>query len=674
MSSVSRSSLSSKNDRARGRSPAVRGNQPEIVVDEGNGGGPPRFPVEDTRLEKLGFGGIQVSAIGVHHSHAVVSLRLALGIARRSERMESSGVCVERLAGRRHLRQDRSSLEVQLGEELGVSPNPRFIESREGVFRPACQGEGACQRHGGHRCQRPIACRQRRCDRILQIADGLRQGGRQACGQAQRAQRGRQCSIVARRSDPLGQAPPLGQDAQRIVVCPVEELLCGLLMVGGLAHGALWSLQTQGRSNGSAVFLRRQPGDKGWRAVLDSPRGARSHSGFPIKPLTVGTRVHGVFGRRLRTDAGDHEAPLDDLGDHGAHCAVTPTTTTTTAAAPTTSPPVMIPPMAGTPGEECFYLNRLVAAPHGVLTAADAPSFGLALLGPAEIEAQLDLYLHPSEVPVAFEGSLNAVGATIDGFVDLFEITDGSDPLARAQQLRTDHGIEAAPVHVAASAGHWPFKPGEDAVALPDVTLMAEDTDITGVIAVVDTGLVQTGLPWLDPHVTIDDPIDIDPYIDSHAVGGHGTFIASLVRLIAPPTRVSMARARAVDPAKVTAHPEHPVPTDAIFSSELHVTEALARLLARHSEDPTPVHALNLSLGTYGCLLPDVSGQPIIPIPTMAGALQQWVVTHPNAAITAASGNEPFSTPFWPAALNQAFFGLRGSGRVGLRRGSRSCR
>ena len=320
----------------------------------------------------------------------------------------------------------------------------------------------------------------------------------------------------------------------------------------------------------------------------------------------------------------------------------------------------MIPPMAGTPGEECFYLNRLVAAPHGVLTAADAPSFGLALLGPAEIEAQLDLYLHPSEVPVAFEGSLNAVGATIDGFVDLFEITDGSDQLARAQQLRTDHGIEAAPVHVAASAGHWPFKPGEDAVALPDVTLMAEDTDITGVIAVVDTGLVQTGLPWLDPHVTIDDPIDIDPYIDSHAVGGHGTFIASLVRLIAPPTRVSMARARAVDPAKVTAHPEHPVPTDAIFSSELHVTEALARLLARHSEDPTPVHALNLSLGTYGCLLPDVSGQPIIPIPTMAGALQQWVVTHPNAAITAASGNEPFSTPFWPAALNQAFSGSAG--------------
>ena len=26
----------------------VRGNQPEIVVDEGNGGGPPRFPVAAT--------------------------------------------------------------------------------------------------------------------------------------------------------------------------------------------------------------------------------------------------------------------------------------------------------------------------------------------------------------------------------------------------------------------------------------------------------------------------------------------------------------------------------------------------------------------------------------------------------------------------------------------------
>ena len=148
-------------------------------------------------------------------------------------------------------------------------------------------------------------------------------------------------------------------------------------------------------------------------------------------------------------------------------------------------------------------------------------------------------------------------------------------------------------------------------------------------VAVIDSGV--TAKPrtdgWLAEPAT---PTDIDP-LDAFPVGapdgfldfgaGHGTFVAGIVRQVAPAARVQVYRA---------------VDSDGI-GSEVDVAKAMLRA----AEDGARI--LNLSLGSE-----TEEDQPPLAI---RAALDLLAELHPDVLVVAAAGNSDSTAPSWPAAF-----------------------
>jgi hypothetical protein len=139
-------------------------------------------------------------------------------------------------------------------------------------------------------------------------------------------------------------------------------------------------------------------------------------------------------------------------------------------------------------------------------------------------------------------------------------------------------------------------------------------------IAVLDTGMFEH--EWLKGVQRAPDSDDVwdveaDGYGDAEA--GHGTFIAGLIRQVAP--------AAAVYAVKVLD--SHGVGDD------LGVADAIAKL-------PPDIDIVNLSLGGYT----DRDAAPL----ALATALQ---ALGERRAVVAAAGNQGVSRPFWPAAFDK---------------------
>jgi len=203
-------------------------------------------------------------------------------------------------------------------------------------------------------------------------------------------------------------------------------------------------------------------------------------------------------------------------------------------------------------------------------------------------------------------------------------------------------GIEASPVHGVGYMGHSGYK-GDDFRELDKEHPEVSPTEEGSVIAIVDSGLApEEDIPaWLDQSVECERPQDTDILTQKHPVS-HGTFVASVIRRVAPDHRLSMASARP-DPGYMKSSEEHhisggaPQPTD-----ELNVFGALVRLVERHREDE--VVALNLSLGAHKC--PD-GGSFLL---AMRIALEFWLENFKGCGIFAAGGNSECEEPLFPAA------------------------
>lgn len=224
---------------------------------------------------------------------------------------------------------------------------------------------------------------------------------------------------------------------------------------------------------------------------------------------------------------------------------------------------------------------------------------------------------------------------------------DASDPHDLVAELNAAD-IVASPVHGVGFLGHSGFFGSEwspaPAVDIPDPGGAEKE-----IIAVVDSGIVpDDDLPaWMDhPNVRSERPIDTDTLPAKHPVG-HGTFVTSLIRRIAPGHRVSIASARPDPGYLVSNDPEHqpaPPPTD-----ELNVLGAVLRLLRRHSDDGKLVRALNLSLGVHAC--PGDEHEQFV---ALRRACELWVERFgDHAPIFAAAGNSLCPQPLYPAAFSR---------------------
>ncbi|MTK03992.1 S8/S53 family peptidase [Micromonospora sp. CP22] len=185
------------------------------------------------------------------------------------------------------------------------------------------------------------------------------------------------------------------------------------------------------------------------------------------------------------------------------------------------------------------------------------------------------------------------------------------------------------PHHVLLGLGNIMGNPGSPprvapALAPPDPKRLDEGAGVT--VGICDTGI------WRDAGVChpswlggsyLPEPDDEDPlYLHADVLalqGGHGTFVAGVVRQAAPGVRV--------DPEAALA------PTG--IGDEAMLVAALERLVPE-------VSVVNLSLGGF-----TLDDQPPLPLANAVAALPKGTV------VVAAAGNAGIDRPLWPAALDQ---------------------
>lgn len=212
-----------------------------------------------------------------------------------------------------------------------------------------------------------------------------------------------------------------------------------------------------------------------------------------------------------------------------------------------------------------------------------------------------------------------------------------AEVLAVTAALR-DLGVVAGPNYVTAVA---PVIKGMLGLASPRPAAVgpgdrpASDTRGAGVrVAVIDTGIdpaaVDASHGWL-AGVQVDDRADgntdlldavpaPDGLLDEAA--GHGTFVAGVVRQMAPACEVTAIKA---------------MDSDGV-GTEFSVAEALMRL----ADNENAPDLVNLSVA---CL----AEEQIAPI-AIDAAIDALITRHPDTLVVAAAGNDASASPTWPAA------------------------
>lgn len=330
----------------------------------------------------------------------------------------------------------------------------------------------------------------------------------------------------------------------------------------------------------------------------------------------------------------------------------------------------MKPPMRE--AASTHYLNGFLAAP----VRRRKGSLGyLEELEPLDEEGLGDLLRLPSATEVAqrpgdgeepetpsYPEERAEILAMIREVVDVIPVE--GDPYDIVDELRERRKTaRVSPIHGVGYESHGSYMPGTDPkpIGLGRLLGVRQAGRAAGTrwIAVVDSGISNpTSLPsWLTNSLEFHPLIDVETYSPHWA--SHGTFIAGMMRQLAPSHGVSMARARpvlAIDdlnrkPLFWPHYEDIPMPT-----TELHVLEAVARLILRHRRrgDSDGVTALNLSLGAHA--------RPEDPDPFMIGleiAVDLWrAEMGDDCPIFAAGGNQDDPRPIYPAALD----GVRGVG------------
>ncbi|MEV6692017.1 S8/S53 family peptidase [Micromonospora sp. NPDC051196] len=185
------------------------------------------------------------------------------------------------------------------------------------------------------------------------------------------------------------------------------------------------------------------------------------------------------------------------------------------------------------------------------------------------------------------------------------------------------------PHHVLLGLGNIMGNPGGPPRAIaalppPDPTRLGEGAGVT--VGICDTGIWryagQQHPHWLG-GAYLPEPDDEDPlYVHTDVLapqGGHGTFVAGVVRQAAPGVRVDPETA--LDPVGI--------------GDESTVVAAMSRLAGE-------VSVINLSLGGF-----TLDDQPSLPLAHAVAALP------PTTAVVAAAGNAGIGRPLWPAALER---------------------
>ena len=223
----------------------------------------------------------------------------------------------------------------------------------------------------------------------------------------------------------------------------------------------------------------------------------------------------------------------------------------------------------------------------------------------------------------------------VSRFVD-FAVVD--DPVQAAREaMEADARVTASPVHQLGFHWHQPFS-ATTPERVEDVVFPALPAgDRHRVIAMVDTGVARPESlpPWMSSSI-IHGSGDVEELHDDEV--SHGTFVASLLRQVAPSHAVSIAAAGIFD-QEDEHEADHPLPGP---TTELHVAGAIDRLIERH-QGLCAVEALNLSIGG--------STEADLVMVTLQQAIARWRDVFPKTPVFAAAGNTPATETIYPAGF-----------------------
>ncbi|MGF1617330.1 MAG: S8/S53 family peptidase [Acidimicrobiia bacterium] len=274
------------------------------------------------------------------------------------------------------------------------------------------------------------------------------------------------------------------------------------------------------------------------------------------------------------------------------------------------------------------YLPGLVACAADRVDEA-VELIGGEVLGPGALIEMVDADLDEGVV----EQILETVG--VIGSVE--------DPVA-ASTVLIENGIRTSPIHALGTQNHLSAMPGTDPepakVQTPPVIAASSPNRIIGVI---DTGVGEKLPEWLESGVH--NASDRERVKSPSA--SHGTFVAGIIRRIAPEHTILVLRARRIPidrfvidiPAK--GHRKGDDPT-----TELHVYEAIFRMVKILRKQRCDVAALNLSLGGAA----SGEGDPLMVMLEMAIDLWRNSFSR-EVPVFAAGGNLQIMSPIFPGAF-----------------------
>lgn len=274
----------------------------------------------------------------------------------------------------------------------------------------------------------------------------------------------------------------------------------------------------------------------------------------------------------------------------------------------------------------CHYVKGVIAVPASQTTAASK------LLGSEPLSGSAINRLMGGKTS---GGAIEAITAS----VAVFRVS--GDPHSAASGL-SEAGVDASPVHGLGTMSHIGMMPG----TIPAPATVKTDPVIPAsspgkVVCVVDSGISTSTPNWMER--VLYDPVDVET-VSKRGEASHGTFVAGLIRRIAAEHTVSVVRARTVPIASLAPAHGKGAQAGADPTTELHVIEAVWRLIERHRGDGCAVEALNLSLGAT-C---DAGHGSFV---SLAQAIDLWRNAFPDADVFAAGGNSPSASPVYPGAF-----------------------
>ena len=224
--------------------------------------------------------------------------------------------------------------------------------------------------------------------------------------------------------------------------------------------------------------------------------------------------------------------------------------------------------------------------------------------------------------------------------VAVFRVDSTDEALERLREKE----IPGHPVHGLGPSNHIKSMPGTDPIGAPtpDPVPHIAASSQGRIVAVIDTGVTKEIPDWLRTGIH---PHSEEEALGSGEIASHGTFVAGLIRRIAPEHTIvqTIARRR---PIGAFMNDHEPREDKFRLTSELDVLRAMIRLLfILGRETECGVAALNLSLGGVTCFEDDPT------MFTLSRALDLWRNEHPDAPVFAAGGNRDDERPVFPGAF-----------------------